>query len=93
MSDTICVDAHGNSYDPALPYYQPKFDGELIDRYGNQHGSYVVWLNKETCKSLFPASEILTFTGDDIQEPEFFDKENEADHEDLRRNDALGYND
>lgn len=65
-------DIHGNPYSSTTIYFQPYFpNGEMIDRFGNTYPSYVVWKNRATCKNLFPACLIVSFTGDDIEQPEF----------------------
>ena len=52
-----------------LYYFQPQDDDTLLEEYS----SYSVWLDKETCKDLFPDTEILILKEGDIELPSFIE--------------------
>ena len=62
---------------PQTEYYQPEFgdDDTLITPDGVELWSYYVYANKENAQKDFPDRKILSFSGDDIENPYFIDGE------------------
>jgi len=56
-------------------YYQPEFKNGLPPKThdGIELYSFEVYRSKEKAQKDFPNHEILTYTGDDIEEPTFVD--------------------
>ena len=57
-------------------YYQPEFkDGNPpISKSGNEPYSFEVYKSRDKCQEEFPDCQIITYSGDDIEDPTFVDE-------------------
>jgi len=73
--EVIDIDLDGDNFSADEVYYQPEFkDGTPpISEAGHELYSFEVYRDKDKCQKDFPDSKVITYSGDDIEDPTFVD--------------------